>query len=105
MVPERAEMRCNAPADQVLDFLAGGAGLPYRVQRARGSPSTLVFSTGMSAFSWGEKIEVTVVEQGTGSTVTFRGSRVFTLNVTSNPRTPVEKILHALQAKFGLLTA
>ena len=101
MCPERAELRCNAPADQVLDFLAGGAGLPYRVQRARGSPSTLVFRTGMSAFSWGERVEVTVVGQGKGSTVIFHGSRVYTLNVTSNPRTVVEKILVALQAKFG----
>ena len=104
MCPEREEIRCNATAEQVLEFLAGGAGLPYRVQRARGSPSTLVFSTGMSAFSWGEKVEVTVVGQGTGSAVTFRGSRTFSLNVTSNPRTPVEKILRALQTKFGLLS-
>lgn len=100
----RDQVRCAASAPEVISFLASGAGLPYRVKRVAGSPDTLLFSTGASAFSWGEKVEVTVVAQGNESRILMRGARAWSPNITSNPRVPVERILSALAAKFGPLT-
>lgn len=100
----RSEFTSKADAVDVYRYLLSGAGLGYQVSPARGSPDTLVFSTGMSAFSWGERIEVSVVSQSKGCKILFRGSRVLIVNLTSNPRTPVEKIAVALAAKFGPLT-
>ena len=99
----RDQVQCAAPAPEVLAFLESGAGLPYRVSKVVGSSDTIQFSTGWSAFSWGEKVEVTVIGRQPGCVILCRGARAWSLNVTSNPRTPVEKILAALSAKFGPL--
>ena len=103
MSAERREVSCPADAELVLAFLARGADLPFRTGRVRGSPSTVVFRTGMSAFSWGEQVEVTVVAQPKGSRLILRGTREFALNLTSNPRTPVDRIQSVLDKKFGPL--
>ena len=100
----RDRVHCSATAAEVIDFLASGAGLPYRVKRLAGSPDILLFSTDPSAFSWGEKTEVTVAAHSNGSTIFMRGARAWSLNITSDPRTPVERILAALTMKFGPLT-
>jgi hypothetical protein len=97
----RSEVQVDADAREVFTFLEGGAGLPFKVRRVGGTANTVEFSTGFSAFSWGERVEVTVVAQASGCTVLFRGSRVFALNITSNPQTPVERILTALSDRFG----
>lgn len=100
----RDEVHCSATVGEVIDFLATGAGLGYRVTRVNGSPNTLLLSTGPSAFSWGEKVEVTVVGQTNGSVILVRGDRAWSPNITSNPRGIVERVLSALAAKFGPLT-
>jgi hypothetical protein len=102
--PVRTEVRSPASAREVLGFLLSGAGLPFRVARTGPITSTVVLRSGISGWSFGESIEVSVLAQGTGSVLLVRASRVVPWNITADPRKVVDRILDAVSARFGPLT-
>lgn len=101
MRPIRAGVECGARQEEVLQFLASGAGLPYHVERVDQSAQTVVFKSGASLFSWGERVEVSVVRTDRGCTILFRGSGVHPINLTADPRGVVDRIALALEERFG----
>lgn len=103
MGTERNGVRCRFPADEVLRFLDAGAGIGLKARRAPGASATVILTTGMSAWSWGERVEVSVVVQQSGCEVLFRGSPVLSVNVTASPRKAVDRVLYAINSKFGPL--
>ena len=103
MSTERSGVRCRYPADEVLGFLATGAGLGLKARSAPGASGTVILSTGPSAWSWGEKVEVSVVPQEAGCEVLFRGAPVLSINLTASPRKAVDRVIQSLNQRFGPL--
>jgi len=100
MAPVRMAARCSATAADVLAFLEGGAGLSYRARRAG---NTVTLRTGVSAFSWGETVEVSVVGQPSGCEILFRSVRVHPLNPTANPKAATVRVAQSIGDRFGAL--
>lgn len=59
---------------------------------------SIVLKTLMSAWSWGEILELTVIPSDQGCNITIRSSRKVPWNITANLRTPTAKILQYLKS-------
>ena len=103
LVPFRAGLVSPATAAEVFRFLAAGAGLPFRVELADPTTATVVFRSAASLLSWGERVEVSVVGNGSGCTILFRGTGVHPLNPTANPKGVAGRIALAVEQSFGPL--
>jgi hypothetical protein len=101
--PFRAGLVSSAAAADVFHFLSAGAGLPYQVERTDQVTSTVVFRSPASLLSWGERVEVSLVGNGCGCTILFRGTGVHPLNPTANPKGVAGRIALAVEQKFGPL--
>jgi hypothetical protein len=101
--PFRAGLVSSATVADVFRFLSAGAGLPYQMERADPATSTVVFRSAASLLSWGERVEVLLVGNGSGCTILFRGTGVHPLNPTANPKGVAGRIALAVEQRFGLL--
>ena len=96
----RDTMEINAAADEVFSYLSvlrlGGVKVTETVKEYR----MVVFTTGLSLFSFGESLEVTVQPKDKGSLVIFRSQGKVPWNITDDPKGVVQRIQDALIANF-----
>ncbi len=96
----RDTMMIKASPDEVFSFLSGlrldGAKVSKTIKEYR----MVVFTTGLSLFSFGENLEVTVQPRDSDTLVVFRSQGKVTWNITADPRGIVQRIQDSLNAKF-----
>lgn len=103
MEPFRAGLVSSATAADVYRFLSAGAGLPYQIEQADPATFTVVLRSPATLLSWGERVEVSLVGNGSGCTILFRGTGVHPLNPTANPKGVAGRIALAVEQRFGPL--
>ena len=89
--------------DIVFSFLANLSDQGLKIKSKDFTSRQILFSTGMSLFSWGENIEVTVQKTTGGSRVLFRGQGKFQLNITANPKGTIGQIVSRLRERFEII--
>lgn len=90
--------------DIVFSFLANLSDQGLRIKSKDPTSRQIFFSTGMSLFSWGESIEVTIQQTSGGSRVLFRGQGKFQLNVTTDPKGRIGQIVSKLKERFEIIS-
>ena len=101
---ERDYLDVKSDPDTVFSFLADLSDPTFKIKSKDPSSRQIFFSTGVSLFSWGENIEVTVLRITGGSRVLVRGQGKFQLNLTANPRDPIDQIVSKLKERFEIIS-
>ncbi|MEM0136420.1 MAG: hypothetical protein QXU18_14535 [Thermoplasmatales archaeon] len=96
----RDTMLIDASPDAVFSFLGGLRLDGVKVSKTVKEYRMVVFTTGMSLFSFGESLEVTVQPKDKGSLVVFRAQGKVPWNITANPKRIGQRIQDALSANF-----
>ena len=97
----REFIEINASPDEVYGFLANLNLNGLKVSRKFASIRTIVISSGLSLFSWGENIEISVQSSQSGSLVILKGQGKIQFNITSNPKALSQRIKDVLRGRFG----
>jgi len=97
----RESVEVKAAPEEVYNFLANLSLNGLKVQRKIPEMKTIIISSGLSPFSWGETIEATVQPSQTGSLVILRAQAKFQLNITANPKALIQRVKDALKGRFG----
>ena len=101
-MPKRASLKCKGNSEDVFTFLSEGGVPGLRVVEKDKSARVVTLATGPSLFSWGERIEITVSSSNDDSILTFRGSRVHPLNLTSDVDGALGDVVKAIKNKYGI---
>jgi hypothetical protein len=99
VVRESVEIR--ASPEEVYSFLASLDLSGLKVSRKIPEMKTVVISSGLSLFSWGESIEASVQSSQFGSLVILRAQGKFQLNITADPKGLSQRVKDALKGRFG----
>ncbi len=83
---------CRAPATQVYEFLAAGAGTGMKVKAADPRSLTVTLKSKMGLVSYGEIVDCYVVATQNGCTVTLKGRPVLATNITADVQGTVMKV-------------
>ena len=94
----------KADPDVVFLFLANISEQGLGIKNKDPISRQVFFTTGMSLFSWGESVEVTVQQGNEGSRILFRGQGRFQLNITASPKGPIGQIVAKLKERFEIIT-
>lgn len=90
----------NAAPDEVFSYLSSlsldGIKISKKVKEYR----MVIFTTGLSLFSFGESLEVIVQSEGVNSLVVFRAQGKVPWNITTDPRNIVQRVRDSLKEKF-----
>jgi len=99
VVMESVEVK--AAPEEVYNFLATLSLNELKVSRKIPEMKTIIISSGLKPFSWGETIEASVQPSQTGSLVILRAQAKFQLNITANPKALIQRMKDALKGRFG----
>ena len=69
----------------------------FKVSEIDEKNKVIVLKTSISAWSWGEILELTVTPSGQGCNVSIRSSRRDPWNITANLQTPIDTIVQYLR--------
>lgn len=94
----------KADPDVVFSFLVNLSGQGLKITKKDPLSRQIFFSTGMSLFSWGESVEVTIQHATGGARILFRGQGKFQLNITANPKGPIGQIASKLKESFEIIS-
>ena len=97
----RESVEIKASPEEVYSFLVGLSLNGLKVSRKIPEMKTVIISSGLSLFSWGESIEVSVQSSQTGSLVILRAQGKFQLNITADPKALSQRVKDALKGRFG----
>ncbi|OWP57519.1 MAG: hypothetical protein B2I17_00020 [Thermoplasmatales archaeon B_DKE] len=97
----RDSLEIKAPPEEVYSFLVSLSLNRLKVSRKIPEIKTVIFSSGMSLFSWGESVEASVQASQTGSLVVLRAQAKFQLNITAHPESLSRRVKDALKGEFG----
>jgi hypothetical protein len=93
----------RADPNVVFSYLANINEKGLKVTNKNPVSRQVFFSTGVSLFSWGESIEITVQQIEGGSRVLFRGQGKLPFNITANPKGPIGLIVNKLRTQFEMI--
>jgi len=99
VVMESVEIK--AAPEEVYNFLATLSLNGLKVSHKIPEMKTVIISSGLSPFSWGETIEASVQPSQTGSLVILRAQAKFQLNITADPKALTQRVKDALKERFG----
>ncbi len=97
----RESVEIKASPEEVYSFLASLNLSGLKVSRKIPEMKTVVITSGLSFFSWGESIEVFVQSSQSGSLVILRAQGKFQLNITADPKALSQRVKDALKGRFG----
>lgn len=97
----RESVEIKAPPEEVYSFLASLSFSGLKVSRKIPEMKTVIISSGLSLFSWGESIEAAVQASQTESLVVLRAQGKFQLNITADPKSLSQRVKDALKGRFG----
>lgn len=70
----------------------------FKVVKVDEPNKLITVRTPMSAFSWGENVELLVVPSTQGCVISFRSSSRHPLNISSDTKTPIDGLVRYLQS-------
>ncbi|AKA48292.1 hypothetical protein IX51_03340 [uncultured archaeon] len=97
----RESVEIKAPPEEVYSFLASLSLNGLKVSRKIPEMKTVIISSGLSLFSWGESIEASVQSSQAGSLVILRAQGKSQLNITADPKALSQRVKDALKGRFG----
>ena len=97
----RESVEIKASPEEVYSFLANLNLSGLKVTRKIPETKTVVISSGVSLFSWGESIEVSLQSSQSGSLAVLRAQGKIQLNITADPKALSQRIKDALKGRFG----
>jgi hypothetical protein len=100
---DRDRIELNADKEEVFKFISKGGISNLGVTKVDLKNSVVVLKSSMSAFSFGEKIELIINESKDGTIVSFRGSSVHPLNITSDVKGILGTVINALRKRFEVI--
>ncbi len=97
----RESLEIKASPEEVYSFLENLTLNGLKVSRKIPEIKTVIISSGLSLFSWGESIEISVQASQAGTLVLLRAQPKFQLNITADPKALSQRVKDALKGRFG----
>lgn len=90
----------GATPSQAMAYLASLAGSKWIVESANEQMQRVTLRTSPAAFSFGIRVQASLLQLESGSRVILEGSRVVSVNFTANPSSAVVEIGNLLRQRF-----
>jgi hypothetical protein len=97
---ETIELDCGV--SEVFKAFSTFSSDKFKVSEIDEENKVIVLKTSMSAWSWGEILELTIIHSDKGCSVSIRSSRRVPWNITANLQIPIDIIVQYLRSTLEI---